>query len=449
MRKTHLVLGCVVALIFGGCTGESNRPQATGEGRIRAINAIKTSPTMSILIEERQLGTTAYKRSTMVATYDDLKYTFNVEAILAGDVLATRIASQFIDVVLDTEYTLLISGALAAPDITVWETPVREFTGTETIFEARFAHTADSLGDIDVYFAAPGTAPVLGEELGTLSFGEVLPAADFESGDFVVTITAAGALMPVYYESDVVSPGALASVLISIFDADANEVAPWSLRLFNAAGAVAALSETNFPPTARFYHASTALTTADVYNDETLMAPPFLTNHAFGDVTGDIVLPAGSNLLFYTAAGMPGTPLFDSQVITFVGTHKHLYVVGDVDALQAIETAPDRRGVETVVKFSFLHTALNHESVDVYIVDAGTDIADAIPRIFGLTIGIGPITITLQEGSYEIYLTPAAETTVITGPIALDASFGDVYEFIAYDNLGDPMTADIVSIPIL
>ena len=94
MRHTHLVLGCIATVIFAGCAGESNLPAATGEGRIRAINAIKTSPTLSVLIEERGLGTVAYKRSTPVATYDDLDYTFNVEAVLAGDILATRVASQ-------------------------------------------------------------------------------------------------------------------------------------------------------------------------------------------------------------------------------------------------------------------------------------------------------------------------------------------------------------------
>ena len=449
MGKTLLILGCIATVIFAGCAGESDFPVATGEGNIRAINAIKTSPTMGVLIEERQLGTVAYKLSTAVATFDDLDYTFNVEAILAGDILVTRVASQFVDVVLDTEYTLLISGALAAPDITVWEMPIREWSGTETVFEARFAHTADSLGDIDVYFAAPGIAPMVGAEQGTLSFGEILPVADFESGDFVVTVTAAGDPMTVYFESDVVIPGPLASVVISIFDGDANELAPYALRMFNDAGAVSVLAETNYPPTVRFYHASTALDLADVYNDETLMAPPFLTDHAFADVAGDIVLPAGTNLLFYTEAGMSDMPLFDSQVTVFLGTLKNLYVVGDVDALQAIETVPDRRSVETVVKFSFLHTALNHESVDLYIVDTGTDITEALPRIISLAVGNLPTTIAFQEGSYDIYLTPAGETIVITGPVALDAILGDVYEFIAYDNLGDPMTADLVSIPIL
>ena len=173
MRKTLFLLGCLATVVFSGCTGESNRSVATGEGRMRAINAIKTSPTMNFLIEERRIGNVEYKLSTNPVSFDDLEYIFNVETILAGDLMATRVASQSLDVVMNTDYTFLISGALEAPDITVWEIPIREWSGTETVFELRFANTADSIGDVDVYFAPPGTAPMPGNALGTLSFGEV------------------------------------------------------------------------------------------------------------------------------------------------------------------------------------------------------------------------------------------------------------------------------------
>ena len=46
-----------------------------------------------------------------------------------------------------------------------------------------------------------------------------------------------------------------------------------------------------------------------------------------------------------------------------------------------------------------------------------------------------------------MYITPAAELTILTGPIALDTMFGDVIEFIIYDNV-DPMIVDLVSIPL-
>ena len=403
---------------------------------------------MNFFIEERRIGTVAFKSSSNPVTFDDLEYIFNVETVLAGDLVATRVASQPLDVVVDTDYTFLISGALEAPDITVWEIPIREWSGTETVFEFRIANSADSIDDVDVYFAPPGTAPMPGNALGTLSFGEVLPEADFESGEYVLTFTAAGDPSTVHFESSTLFLNAQTSTLLSIFDTDPNDTGLWSVRTFFAIGGSGLITAVDSTATARFYHASTALDTADIYNDETLMAAPIVIDHEFRDVTPDLDIPFGVNPLFYTAAGNSGAPLFDDETLILATTHKNVHAVGDVDELQTVEYIPDRRPVETLAKFSFMNTALNHPLVDLYIVKTGVDFADAIPRFILVSVGELPRFTTLDADSFEIYLTPPGEKDVITGPIALDTMLGDVFEYIAYDNLLDPMTADLVSVPL-
>jgi hypothetical protein len=441
-------LGCLATVAFSGCTGESNRPEATGEGKIRAINAIKTSPTMGFWIEERRLDAVDYKFSTNFATYDDLEYTFNFQTRLAGDLTATRVASQLLAVEKDTEYTFLISGALAAPDITVWELPIREWADSETVFELRVANTADSLGDVDVYFSAPGIPPAPGNSIGTLAFGEVLPVADYESGEYVLTYTVAGDPSMVRFESAGFVLGAQSSVLLSIFDGDANDTGTWSARAYFAAGGAGVISGVNATATARFYHATTALFTADIYTEETLTPPPVVADHVFSTYTDDIDFPFGTNFLYYTAAGNPGAPLLDTQVVALPTGHRHVYIIGDSDPLQTLGYTPDRRSIETQAKFTFMNTALNHPSVDVYVVESGTDITDKFPLFFNLPVGAAPRDASLPAGSFDIYLTPPAEKTIIAGPFALDTLLGDVFEFIAYDDVTDPMTADIVSVPV-
>ena len=448
MRKTLFLLGCLAVVVFTGCTGESNRPVATGEGRIRAINAIKTSPILTFLIEERRIGAVAYKSSSNPVTFDDLEFIFNVETILAGDPLATRVASQLLDVVKDTDYTFLISGALEAPDITVWETPIREWTVDETVFEVRIANTADSIGDVDVYFAPVGTPPLLGNPLGTLAFGEVLPAAEYEGGLYALAFTAAGDPSTVHFESSTFALVAQTSSLLSIFDTDPNDTGLWSVRAFFASGNSGLIVSVDSTATARFYHASTELATADIYNDETLMAAPIVIDHAFGEVTPDLDMPFGVNPLFYTATGNSGAPLFDGEALIQATTHTNVYAVGVFDQLRTVEYIPDRRPVETLAKFTFMHTALNHPIVDLYVVPTGIDIANVFPTFFGVSVGDQPSFTTLNAGSFEIYLTPVADKTIITGPIALDMMLGDVFEYVAYDNVLDPMTADLVSIPL-
>ena len=48
----RLLLAIIAAASVAGCGGESALPEATGDGVIRMINAIPTSPEIGFLIEE-------------------------------------------------------------------------------------------------------------------------------------------------------------------------------------------------------------------------------------------------------------------------------------------------------------------------------------------------------------------------------------------------------------
>ena len=439
-------MGVLVWVALASCTGDTAFPVATGKGTVRAINAIKTAPGITFMIEERLISAVEFKSSTSAQQYDDLEYIFNFEVLFVGDTERQRIASQFLDVVKDKEYTFIIGGALADPTITIWESDVRVWSGDETVFEVRFGHTSAELGSIDVYFAAPGVAPASGQEIGTLLFGEVLPAADYPAGDYVLIYTVAGDPATILFTSEVVTLAEQSAFTISMFDADANELGSMSVRLFSTSGSSQVIFEAGVVSTLRFFHTSMALATADIYGDEAVTTL-LVSNHAFGDVTGDIAVAPGANLITYTTAGDTGVILFEDEGTLFPGTHYPFYVVGKTDALSAILAIPDRRSVETRVKFSFLHTATNHDSVDVYVVLANTEITDQLPIIAALTVGSAPVSINLRPGSFDMYLTPAGEQTIITGPVRFDPALGDILDVIALDAV-DPSSADIVFIPL-
>ena len=446
MRKTLFVLGCAAIVAFTGCTGESNRAKATGTANFRAINAIPTSPTFSVLIEERLIGTADYKDASSPSSFDDLDYVFNFEVILAGDLTRSRVASTAVATERDKAYTFLLSGDIAAPAVNVWEYDRREWEGTETVFQGRFAHTAESLGPIDVYFQPTGTPPALGMEAGTLSFSEILPTVDYPEGEYEVILTTAGDPGDVLFTSSPLTPVVQAGFILAVFDADANDLDPISVRILNDSGGVSAVPDVNSTPTIRFYHASSNLETSDVYSDEMLM-DQILADHAYRDVTGDMPIDSGTYPLTYTAVGNTGAILHENTASIFSGSRSHFYVVGEMDALTSFQRIPDRRSVETLVKFSFLHAATNHDFVDLYVVEAGEVIDDLVPRIFNAAIGTPPVTVNLQEGDFELYLTTSGEKTVLAGPIPFSPVLGDVVEYISYDNV-DPAIADLVAIPL-
>ena len=436
----------MASLLLAACTGESSRPVATGKGQIRALNTMPTSPDVLFLIEERPIGSVVYATSAPQDDYDDLEYIFNFDAQFPDTLLRQRVASSAIKIEADREYTFLITGDLAAPTIIVWDEISRQWEGTETDFQVKFGHTAESLGPIDVYFAAPGIAPAAGEEKGTLSFGELLAPVDYEAGDFVYTITTAGNPNDVLFTSNAINTIPQFGFTITPFDATANDLGTLAVRILTDGGVVSGVSDANASSTIRFIHASANMDTADVYTDE-LLTDQILSNHAFRDVTDDIDLANGSYPITYTSVGNVGSILHESSVNILPASRVQFYVVGGDQALISFSLIPNRRSVETLVKLSFVHSAVNHTFVDLYIVEAGTDIEDVQPTLFAISVLNGAIGTSIATGDLEFYLTAATEKTPIVGPIALSTSLGDVLELISYDNV-DPATADLIFIPL-
>ena len=75
----RILLAIIALIAVAGCGGETAFPEATGDGRIRMINAISTSPEIAFLIEERALDNVAYKSNSSPQRWDNLTYTFNFE----------------------------------------------------------------------------------------------------------------------------------------------------------------------------------------------------------------------------------------------------------------------------------------------------------------------------------------------------------------------------------
>lgn len=436
----------VLAVLLGACTGKSSLPTANGTASFRLINAIPTSPSIALLIEERAIASAEYQGTSAPSEYDNLKYTFNFEAFLVGDTARSRLASMPVDTQRDMEYTFLVSGPLATPSIALWETARREWGGTETVFAARFAHTAESLGALDVYWQMPGVAPALGQEEGTLSFGEILPVLDYPQGDYVLILTTAGDPNDILFTSSTLTPTVRTGLLYSVFDGDANDLGPIAVRQISDSGTNVSVVDENSMPVMRFIHATPNLATADVYKDE-LLTEQILANHAYRDVSAELPLAAGATTLTYTMAGNVGSILHENDITIQPGNRYNFFVVGAAGALRGVPQLPDRRPVETLAKFNFMHTDTNHTNVDLYIVTAGTDIDGVAPRFFNVSIGALTTNASLQAGDFELYLTPNAAKTVLAGPIAFNAALGDILYFISYNNV-DPAISDLVPLPL-
>jgi len=449
MRRAGLSFFCIAMVGLYGCHGETSFEQATGKGTVRAINAISTSPEMTFLIEERSAASLSYAVASSGNQFDDLSYNFNFEVTLAGDTSPSRVASQFLDVIKDTDYTFLVTGQLANPTITLWDRPRPQFDEGATNFEAQVGHASAALGDVDVYLADPATAPAAGNALGTLSLGQVLPVESLAAGDYVLTLTAVGDPATVLYQSETVAFAAGDANLMTIFDGVGVDIATTIVNMTSlVSGSSLRIRTASVPTSIRFFHAALDSGNADIYVDDPLTTP-VVANHAFGDDSGDIEVPSGALPLTYTTANNIGSILVDTDIQVSTGLRNHVLFVEDSDNVgQAINYIPDLRSVETLAKLAIAQTAAGVSPVDVYLVPSGETIDDAVPILNSLVSGLAPIAIPLAvAGDYDLYVTADDDKTPLASPVTITLALGDIVLAMIREN-ASPDAVDITLQPL-
>jgi len=447
MKRTLVVLASVGVLLLGACTSDSKLPNPTGKGSIRAINAIKGSPEIGFLIEERLLAGIAYKTSTSPAQYDDFSYDFNFEIRLSGDSFSTRVATENVKIDADGDHILLLTGDVNSPTVTVWNGTSRNFDDSETVFEARFAHANAAVGAVDVYFDDPTIAPGVNPPAATLSFGQIADAADFAEGDYVMTVTAANDLNTVYFTSGQTSLLPRFAHVITIYEGDLDDTAPVLVRSMTASGNPLTLVDTNFPSQMRIVQGASTLPAVDVYDDDLLTS----LVHAglnFMEATPYFDAPASETTYYFTPESSTATILFEQSVFPPAsGTYAHLFALGDTDAWLGVRTTPARALHSTSARIRFFHAALNHATFDAYLLDRDAPLtADDSPSLFFAAYGASAPIITLLARDVDIYITASGEQTVLAGPFQFDATLGSSIELLVADTIGDPSTVQITDI---
>ncbi len=442
MNRTSVGLLAVTAFLICACTPESSLPEPSGKASIRAINAIPASPEVGFSIQERSIGSIAYKASSTTARYDDLEYTFNFDVLFFGEILPRRVARRDIDFQADKDYTLLVSGELASPTITLWEGDERTFGEADTVFEARFAHAAASLGTVDYYFDDPAVTPALGNQVATLAFGEVTAALDYAESEYVLTITAAGDPDAVLYVSDSTSIGARSGFIFTAFDGDAGDTAPTIVRAIAVQGSSISLPEPTYPPTLEFINASMDLGTSDIYTDEALTSR-IVAEHAYTDITAELPAVTGDTTLFYTPAGDTAAISLQTAFTAAGGRRYRLITNGVAGALNVTVLIPDRLPDSTRVKLLPFQASNNFDFLNIYAVPAGETVDDNFPVRLGLAPTETLAASSLASGSYDIYVTEFLEKVVLAGPYRVDVVLGDVVELIIVDT-DNPAVLDVL-----
>lgn len=444
MKRTFALIACLGALFLAACTSESSLPNPTGKGAVRAINAIPGSPEIRFLIEERQLSGISYKQSSVPARYDDFEYNFNFDLFLPGNTTTTRVATLLHTVEANRDHVFLLTGDPLDPTITTVNTDEREFDEAATVFEMRFAHAMESMSaeSVDFYLDEAVDPPVIANKVATLAYTGFSAAQDFEAGEYIITITAADDINTVLYTSPANIISARTSQTATAFDGDANSTSSIVVNVMSNIGVERRLADAATSPAVRFVHAARSLVTADIYDDEPL-TNRIVAGLAHGEATADIDVSGETETYFWTPADSTATILLQGGYTAPVGTYSNIVVVGPTDEWVYFPYLPDRASVSTYAKLQFFQSALDNEVIDVYLLEADATITEEDnPLIRSLFTPTPTAPLPLLAGSYDMFVTPAAEQTVLAGPFRIDAANGDVINILILDT-DDPAVPEI------
>ncbi|MGI9203516.1 MAG: DUF4397 domain-containing protein [Woeseiaceae bacterium] len=433
-----VVLALAVLL---GCS-DTARVDATGKGSIRGINSIADAPELNFLIEERSIDTAFFKEAAGFAEYDDLTYNFNFDGFLTSAPNITRIATQSLDVRADTEHTIILSGSLASPTTTVWEDPAREFSDTDTVFEADFYHLAASVGEVDIYFATVGTTPVLGAAVGSLNVGERISYREFPDGAFELIVTAKDDPNVILHQSGDISAAAATRVSVGLFDPDPSITANIGVALITADGTSLAIPDVNSPSRVRLLHAASGTGNIDgfVNNDLTTAVFP---NVAFGEIANyvdTLVFPLPTTI---TAAGNSGAPIVEQDVTLGANASKTIALAGDPANPVLRELNDNARPISTFPQLRLTSFSVNAGPVDIYLVEPGTTIsADSLPLFFNLPFLLDTGFVGPDGGTFDMLVAAAGSQIPISAPLSVTLQNGAVLDAAILDTV-DPTVVEL------
>jgi len=389
------------------------------------------------------IGLTRYKESTAIREYDDLEYNVNFDYQFFGDPTASRLATIAFKLEKDTEYLFIFIGSLAAPDTLTWENPVRTWEDTETVMEIRFGHLSPQLGEVDMYFAAPGTAPVLGEARASLTFGNHSPVIELPEGQYEYIITSKDDPADILFRSRTVIYLPRKGYLISTFDADPSITSAISVRAITRAGASAELANVDAPPELRTFHGAITAGPFDLYRDGDF-STPWIANVTYPGVSTAVDTPPQLVTYTFTDAGNVGSILHEEDFAIFDGHRTTRFLLGITPDFTTLLTIDNIRPLEDSTKLRFIQASTNQPVVDVYLVAAGTDIADVPARFFSLAFLSDTGYINIVAKDYEVYVTTPTTKNVLAGPFAFNATNGDVVH-LAIDDTVDPNVLQLVN----
>lgn len=400
---------------------------------VRVFHASADAPMVNLWVNDAEVATELdYQQSTGYLSLDEGTYNVAVEGIIPG---GNAVVIGPVDLALagNTDYDVIAVNS--ASDI---EPLVLSDTGSlsdTTKVRVRVSHLAAAAPAVKVFVTAPGADLASSVALGTFAFKETLGAVEVAAGDYQIRVTLAD--NTVVFDSGTVSLAAGKDLLIGAVPNVGAGDSPIQLAVLDG-DEVMILSDAMAGADLRVVHASADAPAVDVLANNGMT--PAISNLAFPMATDYLNLPAATYNFKVVATGTLTPAVIDADVPLANGAQYSLLAVGSLMDIEPLLLMDNNRMVATEAKVRLVHASTLAGNVDIYVVAAGTSIANATPAFSNVPFKADTGYVSLAAGDYDVIITP---TGIKTEAIKATLSFanGMVYTAVARDgiNLTTPL----------
>jgi hypothetical protein len=441
MKLRHLSLFALLgaALVLTGCDSGRKAPARTN---VRIVNVAPHFVQLGYIRGQQRgvntLETLAFKGAT-AHDYDVDTYDFSVfERTLPNTTPRSWTVTR--QLVAGNDYAFLLAEVAGEESTQIVEYPAKIANSTDTQVAA--IHTDEGLPPVDVYLEPAGVGIAGATPRGTLAFLAQLAPTTLASGDYELTITAAGDPTTVLFTSATLTLAAGATTVFALVNEGGLGTAAMSVVMLQ--DNPANLYSTDATAEVRVINAANDGQPRDfAVNSE--FAPPLFSAVPYGTMTSYATVPiAGDLAINVTPAGNPGVLEINSTMSTAPGQRYTVIFTGEAGTLSYIIANDDGRRITDEPKLRFFAAASQFATGTEFVfMPPGTaDQTTIAPYALLVSPGVSPFD-AVVPGTYDLLLRETVTNTVRAGPIPVTFANGGIYTVLML-NGPDTATANVV-----
>lgn len=432
----------LAAVLLAACNGSDDVPAAPANAVVRIVHASPDAPAVDINLNgSASLSNLDYGQVTDIIVQRPGNLNVAVLGRLPGTARPTVIGPANIPLAAGGAYAVLAVNKVSAIEPLV----VTRDSSTVSSSSVRLqvVHAAPAAPAVSVFVTTPGANLAASAPVGSFAFKGVLGPATINAGDYQIRVTPSGATSPVIYDSGTVTLAGGSDLLVVALESTGPATSPIKLLAVPPSGAAFQLLDRATPARVRVIHASPDAPSVQVIANNNF-GTPLVPSLSFPNATPFVSVPAATYNVKVTPVGNNGVIAINADLPVAAGREYSVYAVGRLASITPLVLNDDRRRVATQARVRILHASPSAGPVDLYVLAPGTALANATPAFTNVPFKADTGYVSLNQGTYEVSVTPTGSKTAAIGPLAITVVNNGVYTVAARDAAGGGLPLSVI-----